>query len=139
MNSLQKAENKKRLTVRIYQLKPDADPLVKFISLSELQSKGGVRPENYRLVFEGYTCETGIEAVYHSLREEPPRDFTGHALALSDVMELDGGFYYIDTFALVPIKFENQEASKWKNNHPPRPKNRITVLRNPYNCRLRCV
>lgn len=112
MESLQKTDDDNRIPVRVYQLKPNADPLVKFISLLELQTKGGVKPQNYRLVFKGDTRESKIEAVYQSLREEPPRGFAGHALALSDVIELDGSFYYIDTFSLVPIKFETEEEQK---------------------------
>ena len=100
---LQEQETKSRIDLRVYQLKPEVDPLVKFAGLDSLE--GDVLPENYRLVFEGKTSETDVNAVYQSMRESPPPGFSGHAVTRSDVIELQGQFYYIDTFALVPITF----------------------------------
>jgi hypothetical protein len=100
---------------RVYQLKPEIDPALRFIGYQELIARqGSVRPEDYALVFDGEVGSADPEAVYRLLRDHPPEEYRGHALTRSDVLELynpkESRCFYVDTFALRPIRgMENAE------------------------------
>jgi len=96
---------------RVYQLRAEVDPTLKFISYTELmQQTGCVDPSNYHTVFDGDVKSSDAEVVYRQLRDNPPKEYTGHALTRSDVLELynpkESRFFYVDTFALKEIQFE---------------------------------
>jgi hypothetical protein len=102
---------------RIYQLKADVDPEMRFIGYERLMAtQGGVNPDNYAVVFDGDVGSSDPETVYRMLRDSLQPGTAGvqtgsiHALALSDVLELynpkESRFFYIDTFALKPVDFE---------------------------------
>ena len=103
---------------RVYQLKPDTAPEMRFIGYEQLMARHGrVDPENYAVVFDGDVGSTDPETVYRLLRDSPPPDYRGHTLTRSDLLELynpkESRFFYIDTFALKPVEYEpagtNQE------------------------------
>lgn len=98
-------------TCRIWQLKPEVDPLIKFKDYDELLvlTHGPPDPANYRLVYE---CETGsddLDDIYERLRDRPPPGFNGNPIAISDVIELCGEhgseFHYIDRRDFVEVDF----------------------------------
>jgi hypothetical protein len=96
---------------RVYQLKPDVAPEMRFIGYEQLKARhGGVDPDNYAVVFDGDVGSADPEAVYRMLRDSPPSGYKGHALTRSDVLELynpkESRFFYIDTFALKAVEFE---------------------------------
>jgi len=95
---------------RVYQLKPDTAPEMRFIGYEQLMVRhGGVDRENYALVFDGDVSSADPEEVYRMLRDSPPPGYKGHALTRSDVLELynpkESRCFYIDTFALKPVEF----------------------------------
>ena len=95
---------------RVYQLKPDTVPEMRFISYEQLKARyGGVNPDNYAIVFDGDVGSADPEEVYRLLRDGSPPGYKGHALTRSDVLELynpkESRFFYIDTFALKPVEF----------------------------------
>lgn len=96
---------------RVYQLRPEIDPALRFIGYQELVARqGSVRPEDYALAFDGEVGSADPETVYRLLRDRPPEDYRGHALTRSDVLELynpkENRCFYVDTFALRPIRFD---------------------------------
>lgn len=95
---------------RVYQLRPEADPLLKFASYEAVSARFGppVR-EQYRIVYDG-PCPSGdLDDVCDSFIVRPPDGFTGHRLTISDVLELYGDgesrFYYIDSAGYRKIQF----------------------------------
>ena len=98
---------------RVYQLKPDTAPEMRFTSYEQLMARhGGVEPDNYAVVFDGDVGSSDPEEVYRLLRDNPPPGYKGHALTRSDVLEVynpkESRFFYIDTLALKPIEFERE-------------------------------
>lgn len=95
---------------RVYQLRPEADPLLKFASYEAVSARFGppVR-EWYRIVYDGPCCEGDLDDICDRFIDAPPDSFTGHRITISDVLELygDGGsrFYYIDSLGYRKIKF----------------------------------
>ena len=100
---------------RVWQLKSDTDPALRFIGYQDLLTRRtGVDPGDYIVVFDGDIGSADPETVYRLLRDHPPSEYSGHALTRSDVLELynplQSLFFYIDTFALVPITFTKERT-----------------------------
>jgi hypothetical protein len=45
-----------------------------------------------------------LEGLYVTFNVNHPADFKGHSLSVSDVVELDGKYYYCDSFGYVELK-----------------------------------
>lgn len=87
--------------VRVWQLKPDVDVRMKFISLDEMiHDFGSPDISDYEMVYEGTVETNDLESLFLMFRDQPPDGFTGHPMAVSDVIELydqnDRHFYYAD-------------------------------------------
>lgn len=101
---------------RIYQLKPDADPRIKFISLNDLIMKGFGKPkqENYRVVFDGEVKTNRLEDIYDKFNMDIPDNFEGHSMSMSDIIELydaDGStFHYVDSFGFKEVEMRMQQS-----------------------------
>lgn len=98
---------------RVYQLLPEADPLLKFASYEAVSARFGppVR-ERYRIVYDGPCPPGDLDDVCDGFIDRPPDGFTGHRLTISDVLELYGDgesrFYYIDSAGYRKIQFQLQ-------------------------------
>ena len=87
--------------VRVWQLRPDVDIRMKFISYAELcQSFGPPDAAHYETVYDGAVDTNDLEALYLKFRDQKPPGFTGYPMSISDVIELydsrDSSFYYVD-------------------------------------------
>jgi len=95
---------------RIHQLKPEVDPLIKFIGYDELTKiYSKPNPENYNVVYDGQIESNDLDAIYEKINLRHPPDFKGHSLSMSDIIELYGKdgceFHYIDRFGFKQIEF----------------------------------
>lgn len=103
--------------VRIWQLKPEADVYMKFISYEEtMQQFGNPSPEHYRIAYDGQLDTNDLEAIYARCNVNHPPRYDGHSLSMSDIVELydDGGseFHYCDRFGFQKISFGEPEQTK---------------------------
>jgi len=65
-----------------------------------ITSKEGVRLDT----------ENVLELVFNIFNQRRPFDFRGHSLSVSDVVEIEGNYYYCDSVGFEKLnKFENQE------------------------------
>lgn len=101
--------------VRVYQLRPEVAPELKFIGHQDMVDRhGSIDRSLYGLVYEGEAVSENPEAVYQAIREQPPAGFSGHVLTRSDVLELYGptksSFYYVDSYDLKPVPFQREQA-----------------------------
>ncbi len=106
--------------VRIWQLDPQVDVRMKFISYAEMINQfGEPQPEAYRVAYDGQLDTNDLERIYERFSARQPPGFCGHPLSMSDVVELysaDGSeFYYIDRSAFCQIGFEPQEQIQTMN------------------------
>lgn len=110
---------------RIYQLKPEVDLRMKYISYKELKSKGFGEPNitNYRVVFDGNIGTNNLEEIFAKLNQLPfPDGYDGYAMSKSDIIELydDSGsdFYYADSIGFIKLDVhtieKNREIKKWE-------------------------
>ena len=63
----------------------------------------------YEVVYTGTVEEVGsplavLESLFTKFNIDHPADFKGHSLSVSDIVELDGKFYYCDSFGFVELK-----------------------------------
>ena len=63
----------------------------------------------YKKVYEGEVEEQGsvlktLDHLFEKFNYQPPSDFHGHSLSVSDVVALDGVNYYCDIYTWVNIK-----------------------------------
>ena len=75
----------------IYQLKGGNETLdYRFEPLDSIHRNGlSVKPENYELVYEApLTEKDNLESIYTRFNVDRPADFTGHSLAVSDIVVL---------------------------------------------------
>ncbi|WP_320928367.1 YodL domain-containing protein [Hungatella sp.] len=103
--------------VRIWQLKPDTDVMMKFISLEELEKQFGLPdPENYRIAYDGQMGTNNLEAIYTRCNLDHPSGYNGHSLSMSDVVELydenSSQFHYCNRFGFKEISFEPSEPTQ---------------------------
>lgn len=103
--------------VRIWQLKPETDVMMKFISLDEQEKQfGSPNPDNYRIAYDGQMGTNNLEAIYTRCNIDHPHGYNGHSLSMSDVVELydENGsqFHYCDRFGFKEISFEPSEPTQ---------------------------
>jgi len=99
---------------RIWQLKPDVDVMMKFVSYEEVAGRfGEPDPENYTLAYDGQIETNDLEAIWTKFNTPHPPGYTGHSLSMSDVIELydhtGSEFHYVDRFGFRQIAFEGQD------------------------------
>ena len=102
--------------VRIWQLKPETDVRMKFISLDELERQFG-QPcrAHYRIAYDGQLGTNDLAGIEQRCADNPPPGYKGHMLSMSDVVELydahGSEFHYVDRTAFRQIEFapEQQE------------------------------
>lgn len=103
--------------VRIWQLKPETDVYMKFISLDEMTKNfGHPAPEHYRIAYDGQLGTNDLEAIYTRCNVNHPPGYNGHSLSMSDVVELydstGSEYHYCDRFGFKQIEFEQQGQSQ---------------------------
>lgn len=103
--------------IRIWQLKPETDVRMKFISLEDMiRDFGEPDPEHYRIAYDGQLGTNELEAIYTRCNVNHPPGYNGHSLSMSDVVELyDSGsseYHYCDRFGFQKISFESPEQTQ---------------------------
>lgn len=104
---------------RVWQLKPDTEVAMRFISYDQMTERfGEPQMEQYEPVYDGAPKTNDLEGLYVLYREQPPEGYRGHRMGLGDVVELydEGGseFYYCDRVGFQPITFQPQELTQWQ-------------------------
>ena len=95
--------------IRIWQIRPEADVRIKFLSLDVFRKSFG-NPDlgNYCCVYEGETEADNPEEIYLIYHMEQPEDYRGHPIAISDIIEQCGeegsAYYYVDRYGLIQIQ-----------------------------------
>ena len=96
--------------VRVWQLKADTDVRMKFIGLDELKKQfGQPDPRNYRIAYDGQLGISDLAAIERRCVDNPPPGYDGHALSISDIIELydESGSqcHYVDRVEFKQIDF----------------------------------
>lgn len=109
--------------VRIWQLKPDTDVRMKFISYEEvIKSCGEPNPADYQVAYDGQLGTNDLEVIFERCNMDHPPGYHGHSLSMSDVVELYDGnannagknssFHYCDRFGFQEIEFKENSQTQ---------------------------
>jgi len=93
------------MEVKIYQFTTEALETVNYVFKSWDHAKDNFNLNDYERV---YTMEMGdvswctnweiLDDIFFFFNKQIPEDFGGHSLSVSDVVSLDGQFYYCDRY-----------------------------------------
>lgn len=98
---------------KVYQLPVEHN--AKFMNL-EFVRENNIMPklEDYKLVYEGEFEPQGEysepDQLYMKFQGEKPEGYTGHSISMSDVVEIDGKYYYCDDYGWEEISFQPQNT-----------------------------
>lgn len=112
---------------RIWQWREEVPAEKKFLTYQAYTRLfGTVDINDYQVVYDGYSETDVLEAIFQKFHTNIPEGFPGHAIRMSDMIELYGedgthSFYYVDEFGFVEIEGRNLDE---------------TVERTPADCRL---
>lgn len=59
----------------------------------------------YEMVYEGEVDTTDPESIYSIFNGIKPEGYTGHSLSVSDVVDIDGSFFYCDVIGFREVDF----------------------------------
>lgn len=112
----QQAQTRPKMrSVRVWQLKPEADLNKKFIGYWELTDRfGGLSRSDYQVVFDGQLDTDHPEELYERFNAGTlPQGYRGHRLTISDLVEIydesHSEFWYLDLEGFVPAMFETEK------------------------------
>lgn len=88
--------------------------MMRFISLAEREKRGFEEPQQkeYALVYEGEVDTFSLEDVWEKFGRRVPKDFEGHALSISDVVEFSdekaSRYFYVEPKGFAEIVFRSE-------------------------------
>ena len=93
-------------TYKIYQLDTtnENSRMMLFMSYEWVQKHFTLSLDSYKKVYKGET-DGDLDDIYHQFNVNHPADFKGHSLSTSDIVELDGRFFYCDSFGWEEVEF----------------------------------
>lgn len=103
------------MNYKIYQLDRDNINVIHdrrmFVSWKELNNTCGFSKHCYKKVYEGIVDVNNsivltLDYLFEKFNLAHPKDFHGHSLSISDIVELDGVWYYCDSTGWVNIETE---------------------------------
>lgn len=105
------------MQIKIYQINPERGVKKRFLSLDALECMQGnrkVAPEIYDLVFAGEVNCRELEEVYSMFNLNPPKEYHGRSLSVSDVVKIEEGessrFYFCDSIGFAEISFDENKT-----------------------------
>ena len=103
------------MEIKIYQINTKRDERrVCFMDLSFTERHGGIRPEDYDVVFHGEVDVDTLFGVYVAFNVERPADYKARSLSVSDIVEVikaeKSEFYYCDSFGWELVEFDPSKA-----------------------------
>lgn len=105
---------------RIYQLKLEVNPMIKFIGYDELKERyGEPDPNDYKVVYDGEIETNNLDAIFEKFNLHHPPNYKGHSLSMSDVIELydknGSEYHYVDQFGFKEIDFKEAQQEQQMN------------------------
>ena len=120
---------------RIYQIESKAESAHGFMfsslgMLDRLGLRDKMSLDNYDMVYEGIMDGFDLEKLFMMFQGRKPEGFKGHSLSVSDVVEVNGDFFYCDSYKWEKITFPKKETTdkpykvvtwNFRAKHPNKP------------------
>lgn len=89
--------------IKVFQIKEDKQNRL-FASTRQLQRLGlQIEPKYYHKVYEGQMDVNNAEDVYVRLQGTKPNGYKGHSLSVSDIVSIDGKYFFCDSFGFKDV------------------------------------
>ena len=93
---------------RIWQLKMDIPEARDIMFMRYDKIKDKFCSNNYEVIYEAAYHNESLEKIFVRFNTQIPSGYRGHSLSVSDVVEINGNFYYVDSVGFVNV------TEKWK-------------------------
>ena len=103
------------MRIKIYQINAERDihnvGFMGFDRLKRLQGSSEIDSKIYDLIYDKSMDFEDLEDIFRSFNIDHPKDFRGHSLSVSDVIEIsnsssiENGFYFCDSIGFKKIDF----------------------------------
>lgn len=103
---------------RIWQWREAIDAEKKYLSYQNYMREYGMLDlSDYQIVYDGYMESGELEEIFQKFATNLPEGFPGHAISMSDIIELYGplsgsSFFYVDEFGFVEIEVQEDDKKK---------------------------
>ena len=94
------------MKIKLYQIKEDLDARgLAFRRYESVEKLGGVRREEYALVYEGDVEADDLEDVYviFNRYDLMPEGFAGRSISVSDVVVCEEGAFFCDAYGFIKL------------------------------------
>ena len=94
---------------KLYQIKKQLVSTGTYLFMSyDFAKNHGFDIRDYEVVYEGEVekgryIEDTLENIFVKFNINRPEDFKGHSLSVSDIVQINGHFYYVDNFGFKVI------------------------------------
>lgn len=97
--------------VRILQLSESKESRYYLFASLELLEECGLKVNfdlyesvyEFKMDFQSESVDDDLESLYIKFQVSKPEGYTGHSLSVSDIIEVDGEKYYVDSFGFVKM------------------------------------
>lgn len=96
---------------RLYQIESQMDAAHGIVfsaleTLEKMKKRNSLTLDLYDVVYEGtLEDDLDLEDIYTAFQGHKPEGYKGHSVSMSDVVEMEGKFYYCDRYEWVEITF----------------------------------
>lgn len=95
------------MKIKVYQINLDRD--------TECRSFRGyngkkINSSIYDTVFDGNVNANNLEDIYTIFNIDPPLDYHGRSMSVSDIVEVDNKFFYCDNIGFANVDFDSNSA-----------------------------
>ena len=94
------------MKIKVYQMNVERDKRrLLFMDYDYTRRYGGVEPEEYDLVFDGEVTAKTLDEIFTLFNvEEPPKDYHGRNMSVSDVIVCPGGAFFVDDVGFAKLE-----------------------------------
>lgn len=103
---------------RIWQWREEVPAEKKYLSYETYRKEyQNLSLDDYRIVYDGYMETKVLEEIFQKFHTNLPEGFPGHAISMSDIIELydensGSSFFYVDEYSFVEIEVKQDGEKK---------------------------
>ena len=110
------------MDIRIYQINGERDSnhvgFMGYDRLEKYQGSSNIDSKIYDLIYENAIEARNLEDIFRIFNIDHPKDFRGHSLSVSDIVEVvdsnsvKSGFYFCDSIGFKAVAFDTRKCGR---------------------------
>ena len=93
------------MKIKLYQLPKGNKKIFLSYAYIKEEMKEEIKLSEYELVFDGEVEGSDIEDVFFLFNVNHPEGYTGRSMSVSDIVEINGTYYFCDAFGFKKLLF----------------------------------